>query len=307
MNRLQLLHIAPSTRRSYNSAVRHYELFCRSLLIKPYPFSTTGILRFIAHLHHQKAAYATVRMYVSALANVSAEIGSPDCFGDIRIKHALVGFKRSRPPQCNRRKPVSLDLMRLLKHRLFKSCTTYKNDAPVIWAAFATAYCGLLRPNEFCSPSKHRSSDSVLHRGDIKLDQDFVTVVLRRSKTDQFGHGYRIRLRRTNRSVCPYSALSAIMSVTDSTDHLPLFKLNSGEFLTSHYVKTCLQSLLSDQIGSSEFTAHSFRIGAATDAAGHTTSDDHLKRLGRWRSNCFSVYVRKQLPVPGHDPYAQHG
>ena len=44
-----------------------------------------------------------------------------------------------------------------------------------------------------------------------------------------------------------------------------------------------------------EFSAHSFRIGAATEAARNGLGEDAIKRIGRWESRRFRSYVRPQL------------
>lgn len=41
------------------------------------------------------------------------------------------------------------------------------------------------------------------------------------------------------------------------------------------------------------FGTHSFRIGAATEAAGLGWSWDRIQQIGRWRSRCYERYVRK--------------
>lgn len=45
------------------------------------------------------------------------------------------------------------------------------------------------------------------------------------------------------------------------------------------------------------FTAHSFRIGAATEAARLGLDNSVIKRLGRWESDRFNIYIRPDLVV----------
>ncbi len=41
-----------------------------------------------------------------------------------------------------------------------------------------------------------------------------------------------------------------------------------------------------------KLTPHSFRIGAASWAASNGASNDDTKRMGRWVSDAFLVYIR---------------
>lgn len=56
--------------------------------------------------------------------------------------------------------------------------------------------------------------------------------------------------------------------------------------------KRCLLAL---GLSPSEFGTHSFRIGAATVADASGLSEELVKRLGRWKSECFRRYIRPNL------------
>ncbi|KAM4632460.1 uncharacterized protein O3C94_018978 [Discoglossus pictus] len=50
-------------------------------------------------------------------------------------------------------------------------------------------------------------------------------------------------------------------------------------------------------LGEAAFGAHSFRIGAATEAARLGLPDAAVKRIGRWESERFRSYVRPRAGV----------
>ncbi|CAC5391431.1 unnamed protein product [Mytilus coruscus] len=53
--------------------------------------------------------------------------------------------------------------------------------------------------------------------------------------------------------------------------------------------------LASCGLDSSRYKGHSFRIGAATDAAERGLSDSQIRSMGRWKSNAFQKYIRSHL------------
>ena len=57
------------------------------------------------------------------------------------------------------------------------------------------------------------------------------------------------------------------------------------------------QALALVGIDSAAFTGHSFRIGAATSAAGADMPDSLIQTLGRWKSAAFLSYIRTPREV----------
>ncbi|KAI8487262.1 hypothetical protein Bbelb_350600 [Branchiostoma belcheri] len=71
-----------------------------------------------------------------------------------------------------------------------------------------------------------------------------------------------------------------------------LFLLSDGRAVfTNHFSNTLRKCLERAYLDSQAFTAHSFRIGAATHAAWSGASDAQLRALGRWSSDAFKSYI----------------
>ena len=81
---------------------------------------------------------------------------------------------------------------------------------------------------------------------------------------------------------CPAAAMLHFLAARPS-DHGPLFTFEDGAPLTRAALVTHLQTALSHAgIEHSNYTGHSFRIGAATAAAQAGYSDSFIQSLGRW-------------------------
>jgi hypothetical protein len=80
-----------------------------------------------------------------------------------------------------------------------------------------------------------------------------------------------------------------------------------------HLVKSIRTALLSAGINPANFAGHSFRRGAASQAAAAGCADHEIQLLGRWRSDAYKLYIdmdiRRLLHVSkllhmGHPPTA---
>lgn len=122
-----------------------------------------------------------------------------------------------------------------------------------------------------------------------------LTISLKASKTDQFRSGQLVTVAGCTSPCCPVQAMSAYLRVRQGSSALPLFLLESGQFLSRLGLTTTLRSLLASLgMPSTSYSSHSFRIGAATSAAVNGLPAWLIQHLGRWRSNCSSQYVRSK-------------
>lgn len=131
---------------------------------------------------------------------------------------------------------------------------------------------------------------------DLLIGPDFVRILLRRSKTDQLGRGRWVTVDRIdNPLICAVSLLSRFLSIRNSSSghlFLHLSSLPLTVFQFNSVLKKCLHFL---QLGHLRISSHSFRIGAATEAAELGLSSDEIKNLGGWKSDCYLCYVRPNV------------
>ena len=99
-----------------------------------------------------------------------------------------------------------------------------------------------------------------------------------------------IYLGRTHSALCPVAAVLNYLAIHPLGEG-PLFVRKESTPLTREsFVKGVRAALATANIDSKGYSGHSFRIGAATAAAGvpvHT-----MKMLGRWTSDAYLLYVR---------------
>ena len=163
----------------------------------------------------------------------------------------------------------------------------------MLWAAFCLAFYGFLRAGEFTTPQAHSVAEHTLRRKDLRITTTAVDVTIKASKTDPFRQGHTLHIAPTATSTCPAAALSKYLAVSRIAAEAPLFQFADGSYLTRRSLTEHLRVLLTaGGYSSSLFASHSFRIGAATTAAAAGLPDWLIQALGRWSSNCYTLYIR---------------
>ena len=149
---------------------------------------------------------------------------------------------------------------------------------------------------EFAVKSKFDKGDKVISSSDIFFAEPgkaALRLVLRYSKTDQAGRSSVISIgREPGSAICPVAALERYLAVRPPCVG-PLFIHMDRTPLSRYQFQSVLRkALIACGLPVSQFKTHSFRIGAATTAALCGVHPDEIKRLGRWRSGAFRLYIR---------------
>ena len=113
-----------------------------------------------------------------------------------------------------------------------------------------------------------------------------------KSSETQIRLGIDIYLGRTYNDLCPVIAMLQYLAVRCFDNH-PLFLLKNGTPLSRKGLVEKIKTALAQAgIDSSHYSGNSFRIGAATTAAACSVSDATIQLLGRWKSGCYTRYIR---------------
>lgn len=95
--------------------------------------------------------------------------------------------------------------------------------------------------------------------------------------------------------MCPVSVVWEYLAVRPQGQG-PLLVHSDGSFLsTFQFVQVFRKSVTLTGQGAKDFSSHSFRIGAATEAARRGLSPDAVRCIGRWESDHYRIYVRPHL------------
>ena len=288
--------IAEATRKVYQSGWRHYGSFCTKFGFSPLPLTEYTLCRFAATLA-ESVGWGTIRSYLSALRFVQISMGFPDpSFSSFpRLSYLLKGIHRSIPSSPRaKRLPITPAILKTM-HTVWSQYPVTFNKV-MLWAACCMGFFGFMRAGEFTCRSPNTPPDDTLSVSDISIDSrvnpQVLIVRLRHSKTDPFGAGVNLYLGRTGNTLCPVAAVLGYLAICPSTPG-PLFHLQDGTPLSRTHLVTHIRDALSCAgIDASQFSGHSFRIGAASTAAQAGLNDSLIQMLGRWKSSAFTAYIR---------------
>ena len=186
--------MAASTSRVYGSGLNQYLAFCREVGI-PHPFPLREfVLEMFVALRGTRLSVATLRTYLAGLQHFSFRFGFPTKVAGMHsLGFVLRGLRRSQadrftwPPW----RPITVTTLILLRayiHRRFPA-----RDAVMLLAAIFSAFFGLLRSAEYCSPSPRRFDPAVHLQYRDLTPRGVASLRIKASKTDLFREGASMR------------------------------------------------------------------------------------------------------------------
>ena len=298
--------ISANTSRTYASGKRRYLNFCNAAGLTPLPLSENTLCLFVAYLSTHNLQHASIRNYLSSLRHLQISAGFPDPFTSStcpRLTYVLRGIQRSTTQTARPRLPITPDILNLLLETWAQQSLSY--ETRLLWAACCLGFFGFMRIGECTSQSPSNPDSAIVAITDIsregKNPPSYLSVHLRKSKTDPFGSGIKIFLGSTGQRICPVAAILSFLMVRPSSMQGPLLRYPDGSTLTRDRLVREVRKVLSlHGFNPAHYNGHSFRIGAATAAAASGIPDHVIKMLGRWQSTAYTLYIRtpgSQLPT----------
>ncbi|MBF2755156.1 MAG: hypothetical protein ISN29_07860 [Gammaproteobacteria bacterium AqS3] len=204
------------------------------------------------------------------------------------------GIKRSQSQGNNIRLPITLEVLKKLRGSWLETFDgDSSHDMWLLWAIACTAFFGFMRLGEIFS----RKGEAPLKVSDLATDShdnpSFFRILIRRAKNDPFGKGSFVFLGKSNKNICPVLALSRYLTLRPPVDKELFLKADGSPCSRDFFVSSVRNALARAGLNQSLFAGHSFRIGAATTAAAAGIPSHTIKRLGRWNSEAFNLYIRQ--------------
>ena len=159
---LQLLGIAPSTRRTYQAGMTRFLKFCAQFNLTPLPVSPLTLRYFCAYLS-ASVRHTTIKLYLSAIRFHHIQQEYQDPTRDTLLQYVIKGIKRTQSVNTRQQLPITVQVLKALKTALHNSPQLTYHDKRMLWAALAVAFYGFLRAGELCSLPPHCCGVTATH------------------------------------------------------------------------------------------------------------------------------------------------
>jgi hypothetical protein len=276
---------------TYTSALNSYITFCQLHNRDPEPTEDTLSFYVVYMSHHIKPD--SVDSYLSGICNQLEPF-----YPHVRARRkgklvscTLKGCKRLRNTPVRRRSPLSPDQVKLVTEAL----TAVSSYDDILFATLLlTGFHGLLRLGELTtstSTSKKNWRKTSLRNSVSFPDNLSYSFVLTTHKADSTFEGNLILIRSLVDQLDPCPTFKRYLALRDAAFPLnpELWLMSSGKRPNRAWFIRRLHSFFPDHL----IAGQSMRAGGATCLATTGALPAIIQAAGRWSSNTFQAYIRK--------------
>lgn len=297
LGRIQAHAFPPSTKRSMQSYMRSYLLFCHHFQFTPFPVTKQCYLFYLVFLARSLSSYRSVVNYLSILTHINRSLGSSLAFlHDYDVYLSKRAIRRLLGDFVTRKEPITVDILLRLFH-LFD----FQNPLHLCMRAlFLVAFFSFLRISNLVPKTLADTRDPKachLRPSSVTFTAQGAILRITRTKTIQFRQRtLEIPLPLIRGSpLCPVTALKQYLAHTPVSSQSPLFVSKSrGTYrpiLAHQYNAFIKASVTALGLDPTKYSSHSFRRGGATFAFCCNAPTAFIKTQGDWKSDAYLVYL----------------
>ena len=254
---------ANNTVRAYRSDFKDYSTFCTKNGFKSFPTDTKIVALYLTYLSSKSAKISTLRRRLVSIGMVHKLKGHYLDTKHPIIVENIMGISRKKGNYQRGKKPILINHLKAIIDAIDKQTTTEIKkirDKTIILIGFG----GGFRRAELVS----------IDFEDLEFVPEGVKIIIRRSKTDQFGEGMIKGLPYfSNKTYCPVLHLKKWLEISNIKSGAIFRKFNKGfslsnNRLTDQTVALLLKNYLNSAgIENKNYSGHSLRSGFATVSA----------------------------------------
>jgi len=291
---------AVNTVRAYRSDFNDFGLFCAKNGFKPMPSEPNVIAMYLTYLSTKEMRMSTLKRRLVSIGIIHKLKGHYLDTKHPSIIENMMGIKRRKGSIQRGKKPLLINYLKAIinvidetKNREIKKL----RDRSIILIGFS----GGFRRNEIVS----------LDYEDLDFVEEGLKINIRRSKTDQFGEGFKKALPYFDSSeYCPVVSLKKWIDVSKIKSGALFRRFNKGSKISENRLTDQTVALLIKEylglagIDNKNYSGHSLRSGFATTAAesgveersimamtGHKTSEmvrRYIKEANLFKNNALN-------------------
>ena len=254
---------ASNTVRAYKSDFSDFGLFCSQNGFKSLPSEPKVVSLYLTHLSTKDAKMSTLKRRLVSIGVIHKLKGHYLDTKHPAIIENIMGIKRRKGSFQKAKKPILINSLKKIINVIDqqkKEEIKKLRDRSIILIGFS----GGFRRNEIVS----------LDYGDLDFVPEGLKLSIRRSKTDQFGEGFKKALPYFDSSqYCPVVSLKKLLDLSKIRSGPVFRRFSKGSKLSENRLTDQTVALLIKEylnlagIDSKNFSGHSLRSGFATSAA----------------------------------------
>jgi hypothetical protein len=287
--------LAPNTKKVYKQAIScfrgymktYYKVCCISKV------SLGQVICFVAYLFRVGKAPGSITTYLAALSYYFRISNTPDLTNNFLIKKMLSGAKRLAS-SSDMRQPITLPILEKLLVSL-QYITHSRYQRYLYMAMYLLAFYAFLRVGEMTINSESNANLLLYKNLSLKDSTQGSSMILTMTNFKHNLGKNPVQLEIKSQPKCSFCPVQAMLGYLElrGTEDGPLFCYGSGRPVSrSEFCKVLRSALKFSKLDTETFKAHSFRIGAATQAHLQGFSDSQIRMMGRWHSESFQRYIR---------------
>ena len=278
-----------STLSNYSSALNSYLNFVKlhDLPVEPTPETLSFYTVYMSHHINPRS----VNTYLSGISQ-QLETHFPavkEARNSTLVRRTWQGCMRMRGTATIRKCALTTDDLRLVINH-YRNSTLH--DDLLFVAMLVTGFFGLLRLGEMTFPDEPSLQNwkKVTRRNTVGIRDHVYEFTLPGHKADRYFEGNKIIIPANRFNITP---LRHFVNYINSRDTLhpvasPLWLTAGGKIPTRSFFITRLRLFFNGDVA-----GQSMRAGGATALAEHGVSPAIIQASGRWASEAFLVYIRK--------------
>lgn len=263
--------LSENTRRAYASQWEAFAAWCSALGLPSFPTSDKVLLIYLTHRVEKGAALSTITQAYSGIReHHRMNDGKPPTLKG-KIYRSWTGARKKASQSRDVSKALALspdDLKTTVG-------TTQGRYTERDRALLLVGWCAALRRSEIVN----------LNAEDVVVEPEGLRILIRHSKTDQFGAGHEIGVAKSDGPICPVAAWETYREALGAPESGPAFVSRSGRRLSAIDITRVLRRRMKRAgLDPKGYSAHSLRAGCITAAAvaGHPLKS--IQRQSRHKS-----------------------
>jgi site-specific recombinase XerD len=279
-----------NTLRAYKSDFKDFSIFCIKHGLQSLPSNPNTVSIYLTSLSKSEAKMSTLRRRLVSIGVVHKLKGHYlDTKHPIIIEN-LLGIKRIKGSIQRSKKPILINhlnkLIKVINNNIYPEIKKLRDKAIIL-----IGFSGGFRRSEITS----------LDYEDIEFVEEGLKILVRRSKTDQFGEGHLKGIPYfVNSPLCPVKSLNEWINISKINSG-PIFrKFNKGFGLSTMRLSDQSVALLIKNylnlagIDSKNYSGHSLRSGFATATAEAGADERSIMAMtGHKNSQMVRRYIKE--------------